>query len=212
MRGEDFDHQISMTFSALSSYSGSVIGHARALAREGVVSVALTASLILLGAAIMLIAVLFFMFGAAKGLGVVLGVDIWIGFLMTGTVFFLSTLLLFIFIIFMGRKKILKKRIEQKEAAEMLACRISEITDVRSWVQEHPLCSTGAAAAAGFTLSGAIMPNASYKGNALESPSESCATGQQGFLVGMVLAVAGDILKEVVVPMLREQFSPDVPK
>ena len=181
------------------------MGHVKAMARENVISLAIKASLIFLGATTIIVAISFLMYGTAKGISNAFGFDPWLGSLITGAVFLLAASLLFTFISFMARKESLKRKAEQKEAAETLARKFSELVDIKKWTREYPLYSTGAAAAAGFTLSGAISPAPCQTPNLSEEPRPE---GIQSPIIAMVLALAEDILKEAVVPFVKEQLKP----
>lgn len=167
------------------------VDYVRALIWENVTSLAIKTSLIFAGAMTILVAVSFCMFGAAQGLGKVLGVDLWLGFLITGTSFLLPILLLFVVVSYKTKKETLKKKAEQKKSVESLSRKIFDIVDVRWWVQKYPFYATGAAALTGFTLSGTKMLSSEM---------------MQDSAVAMVLALAEDVLKGAVVPFVREQL------
>lgn len=158
---------------------------------ENAISIAIKTSLIFAGAMIVLVAVSFLMFGAAHGLSGALGVELWLGFVITGSGFLLPTLLLFVFVSYRAKREALIKKAEQKKSVEVLSQKISEVVDVRWWVQEYPFYATGAAAAAGFTVSGMKMPN----------------TDIQSSIIAMALALAEDVVKEAVVPFVKEHLT-----
>lgn len=134
------------------------------------------------------------MFGAAHGLAKVIGVEFWLGFLITGAIFLVPTLIFFVAIVFKAKREATRKMAEQQKATERVSRKISELVDVRWWIQKYPFYSTGAAAAAGFTLSNVKTSSAE-----IQAP-----------IVAMFLALAEDVLKEAVVPFVQEQLSPKV--
>lgn len=194
---------------AFSSYLRSIISLVKALAREKIVSFAVKASLILMGAMAILVAVPFFMFGIARGLSEILKLDLWLGFLITGGAFLLPTLLFFMTISVRARRKSLKRKAEQKKATETLTRKISELVDVRKLAREHPFYSTGAAVAAGFALSGAIIPGTSKESNVGDSSSERHSSDIRSSIVAVVLALVGNVLKEAVTPFIKEHLNPE---
>lgn len=206
MREDGFDNKIDGIVASFSSYSGSVIAHLRALVRENFVSLAIKAAMIFVSAMVVLIAVSFLMFGAAKGLSRALAVDLWLGLLITGGCFLLPTLLILTLISLRAKKESREKKAEQKKAAETLSRTISEIVDIRGWVQEYPLYSTGAAAAAGFTLSGVITSDTFKKSNVEEPSAGPHPAGIQASIVSMFMVLAEDVLKEAVLPLLKEHL------
>lgn len=208
MQGESFDDQVCGLFAKFSSCSNSIVGHVKALVNETLVSFVVKASLIFLGTLTILIAVLFFMFGASRGLAQVLGVEPWLGYLITGSFFILAILVFFTIISLIAKKRSFKKKAEQKKAIEILSRKISEITNVRLWIQEYPFYSTGAAAVVGFTLSEAMISSTSKKSETLGPPSELHQVNTQNSIVAMALALAEDILKEAVVPIVKEYLKP----
>lgn len=184
-----------------SSFLGSVIDHIDAMIRESFTSLAIKASIILLGAMTIVIAVAFVMFGAVNGLSKALSVDLWLGYLITGVAVLLPILLSFMFISLMARRRSSKKKALQKEAAEALSRKASEIVDVSKWVQEYPFYSTGAAAAAGFAASGVMTP-----GTEAPSPEHHSANIQDP-IIAMLLVLAEDVLKDAVVPFVKEHLT-----
>lgn len=173
MRQESF-------FANSFSCSSSLFGYVQALMRENIVSLVCKALIIFVGAVSILIAVSFFMFGAAQGLSKLLEFDLWVGFLITGVFFILVTFFPFVLISFKAKKKSLKMKAQQREITETLCRKVSEIIDVSRWVQEYPLYSTGAAAVAGFALSGAMTPRA--------------------------LAIAENVLEETLILFIKEHL------
>lgn len=163
---------------------------------ENAISLAIKTSLIFAGAMIVLVAVSFLMFGAAHGLSEALGVEVWLGFVITGSGFLLPTLLLFMFISYKVKREAAIKKAEQEKAVEVLTQKISEVVDVRWWIQEYPLYATGAAAAAGFTVSGMNVLG-----------KEPHSTTIQDSIVAMVVALAEDVVKEAVVPFVKEHLT-----
>lgn len=163
---------------------------------ENAISIAIKTSLIFAGAMIVLVAVSFLMFGAAHGLSEALGVEVWLGFVITGAGFLLPILLLFMIVSFNAKREASKKKAEQKKAAEVLSRKISEVVDVRWWIQKYPFYATGAAAAAGFTVSGMDMPG-----------KEPHLATIQDSIIAMALALAEDVVKEAVVPFVKEHLT-----
>ncbi len=191
MQGDGFENQI-----------GEIVAGAvdcfKALARENLISLAGTAFLIFSGAIIIIISVSFLMFGAANGLSVALALPLWLGALITGSVFLAVTILSLAFISFRAKRRSSKKKAQ-------LSRKVSELGDFMWWAKEYPFYSTGAAAAAGFALSGVITSNDSQK----DDVAEPQPVGLQTSIITMLLALAEDVLKEAVVPFVKDHLKPE---
>lgn len=206
MQSKGLDDKAGDILASFSSYADAVIGHAKAVAKENALSVAIKAFLVLMGFVVILTAASFFMFGAAQGLGKLLRVEPWLAYLITGTAFLSITVISFMLVSFKAGKASAKRKAEQKRAAEKLSRDVSGLVDIKKWIREYPFYSTGAAAVAGFTLSGAITAGDSDESDVAGPSSDLRSTDIQASIIAMVLALAEDVLTEAVVPFVKEHL------
>lgn len=166
---------------------------------ERFVPLAAKLALIFLGAVVVLVAVPFLMFGAALGLSEAFDVSLWLGLVLTGASFLLLTFFFFLFASISAQKKILKKKAETKAAVESLWHQVATMSDLKQWTQQYPFCSTGAAAAFGFSLSGAMAPVRKPEESKTTSSSAPQSIGVQPSFMAIALLLA----EEFLIPYLQ---------
>lgn len=257
---ENFIRQLEEMLVYGASYVDARIDGLKSSARESFINLFTEFYSVFFGIMISLIAVSFFIYGIAMGIGLAFGGKLWLGFIITGGGIFLGKLFFSKYLIFKTRKKSVKNKIKKYEeelkiqrekfghdmscdikmnkelfqsekdfliwktvvaksaflkTSHNLKQKFSEKIDVKKLTQEYPFYSTGLAAATGFVIAGGITSQnlkevasltASSEKSTLEEKSKDANSIKLVFAT-MLIAVAEDVLKETVVPFVKEQFS-----
>jgi len=176
-------------FASGSSYIDTKIDGLKTYIKEYLFSLFTLLSSIFFGITILLIAISFFIYGIAIGLGEALGGRLWLGFIITGGSLLLGKLIFSKLILFKRRKN------REKNTAQN--------TGLRNWIRKYPFCSTGIVAATGFIFSARVSSPPLKETDPLKTTPKKSSSS---FITSLV-KLAKDILKESMIPIVKEHLT-----
>ena len=159
--GEKVSEQAGEIVRLVSLFASSALEEAKARLKAGAISVAVAFAFVLLCCVALLVAAAFLMYAAAEGLSYAFELQAWQGYAITGAALIVPASLILLLLHARSKRKASKSARLQRKASEKLTQKITEFSDLRWWIREYPFYSTGAAAAAGFTMSGVLASTAS---------------------------------------------------
>ena len=186
----------------VSLFASSALEEAKARLKAGAMSVAVASAFVLLCCVALLVAAVFLMYAAAEGLSHAFELQAWQGYAITGAALIVPASILLLSIHAMAKRKASKKARLQRETSEKLTRKITDFSDLRWWIREYPFYSTGAAAAAGFTMSGVLASPASPpRGESAAGPSNRASP------LSAIFSVAENALQTALVSFAKDFLS-----
>lgn len=211
-REDVFACQLEEMLACGASYADAAVDSFKTSVKDGLKLFLTEAFSTLLGVMTLIVAVAFLMYGSAMGLANVLGGRLWLGFSITGLAVIILKLIQAKRVIYQSKKNSERKHHQRTiakssfiQAGNNFKKEMSQAIDVKEWTRKYPFYSTGIAAATGFVLASGMTSHKFSK----EIISKENLRPQQGFRAAftvMLTNVAEDILKESVIPLVKEQI------
>lgn len=211
-RKESFVCQLEQMLAYGSSFVDAKVGSLEISTKNILTNFLVQISSAFFGIMLFLIAAAFFMYGIAMAIGTVLGAGLGFGFIITGGGLILGKLFFSKLVLNQKIKKskneseaLIQKAAEAKsaflKANENLKSDIAEALDITKLTQEYPYYSMGIAGAVGFVSA------FSFTSQTVKETEVVKTTSEKSGLTTMLTNLAENILKESVIPLVKEQFS-----
>lgn len=192
----------------MRAYVSARVDLAKLSARRALLGVANWALAVLLASGLCLTAIVFLFYGVAEGLGQWLQRP-WLGYLVTGASLLLLLAITVMVVARQRRSESKRLRKEADQATENFKEAMKTLAPLE-WTREHPWTSTGAAAAAGFVVAGAVT--ASQPGTSrfrpgagdVHEPAKAVPPNEPSFILSALVSTTMSILKGALTPIVMD--------